>query len=145
MAITISSSTILMCWFKGFSYNFPTIFHDYVFEKISVLPLYRDCLDFYFFDNSSLKVTVGPNPSIIISNNLNDLLITKVKVMIMLRKIVLYFISQFDFILMCYILALQNFPNINACAALRFVLKAEISKKFGARTPAQEMQVKSTN
>ncbi|XP_015169008.1 uncharacterized protein [Solanum tuberosum] len=59
----------------------------------------------------SLKVTVGPNPSIIISNNLNDLLITK------------------------------NFPNINACAALRFVLKAEISKKFGARTPAQEMQV----
>ncbi|KAL3363644.1 hypothetical protein AABB24_012746 [Solanum stoloniferum] len=59
----------------------------------------------------SLKVTVGPNPSIIISNNLNDPLITK------------------------------NFPNINACAALRFVLKAEISKKFGARTPAQEMQV----
>ncbi|XP_004243880.1 uncharacterized protein [Solanum lycopersicum] len=62
----------------------------------------------------SLKVTVGPNPSIIISNNLNDLLITK------------------------------NFPNINACAALRFVLKAEISKKFGARTPAQETQVTSS-
>ncbi|MCD7470466.1 hypothetical protein HAX54_010368 [Datura stramonium] len=60
----------------------------------------------------SLKVTVGPDPSIIISNNLNDLLITK------------------------------NFPNINACAALRFVLKAEISKKLGARTLAQEMQVK---
>lgn len=59
----------------------------------------------------SLKVTVGPDPSIIISNNLNDLLITK------------------------------NFPNINACAALRFVLKDEISKKLGARTPAQEMQV----
>ncbi|KAJ8568631.1 hypothetical protein K7X08_028164 [Anisodus acutangulus] len=59
----------------------------------------------------SLKVTVGPDSSIIISNNINDLLITK------------------------------NFPNINACAALRFVLKAEISKKLGVRTPAQEMQV----
>ncbi|KAM3395120.1 putative protein isoform X1 [Capsicum galapagoense] len=59
----------------------------------------------------SLKVTVGPAPSIIISNNLNDLLITKI------------------------------FPNINSCAALRFVLKAEFSKKLGARTPAQEMQV----
>ncbi|CAN4110119.1 unnamed protein product [Withania somnifera] len=59
----------------------------------------------------SLKVTVGPDPSIIISNNLNDLLIIK------------------------------NFPNINVCAALRFVLKAEISKRLGARTPEQEMQV----
>ncbi|KAK4369273.1 hypothetical protein RND71_013065 [Anisodus tanguticus] len=37
--------------------------------------------------------------------------------------------------------SLKNFPNINACAALRFVLKAEISKKLGVRTPAQEMQV----
>nr|XP_016436824.1 PREDICTED: uncharacterized protein LOC107762943 isoform X1 [Nicotiana tabacum] len=60
----------------------------------------------------SLKLTIGPNSSIIISNNLNDQLITK------------------------------SFPNINACAALRFVLKAEISKKLGARTLAQEMQVK---
>ncbi|XP_019249306.1 PREDICTED: uncharacterized protein LOC109228611 isoform X2 [Nicotiana attenuata] len=59
----------------------------------------------------SLKLTIGPNSSIIISNNLNDQLITK------------------------------SFPNINACAALRFVLKAEISKKLGARTLAQEMQV----
>ncbi|XP_075079553.1 uncharacterized protein LOC107810186 isoform X1 [Nicotiana tabacum] len=59
----------------------------------------------------SLKLTIGSNSSIIISNDLNDQLITK------------------------------NFPNINACAALRFVLKAEISKKLGARTLAQEMQV----
>lgn len=49
MDITISSSTILIYWFKGFSYNFPTIFHDYVFEKSSVLPLCCDCLDFYLF------------------------------------------------------------------------------------------------
>ncbi|KAK4341783.1 hypothetical protein RND71_037599 [Anisodus tanguticus] len=71
---------------------------------------YDVILNYFRLLVQSLKVTVGPDSSIIISNNINDLLITK------------------------------NFLNINACAALRFVLKAEISKKLGARTPAQEMQ-----
>lgn len=79
-----------LSWFTGSKVSltiFLLVFTINVLEESSVLPLCRDRLDFYMFDNSSLKVTVGPDPSITISNNLNDLLITKVKIMIMLRKL----------------------------------------------------------
>nr|GMC48509.1 uncharacterized protein LOC109188339 isoform X1 [Ipomoea batatas] len=60
----------------------------------------------------SLKIVAGSTSSIIISNELNDMAITK------------------------------SFPNMDACSVFAFVLPGEISRKYvGARSLAQEVQM----
>lgn len=74
-----------LSWFAGSKVSltiFLRLFSWLRFWKKVLFYLYvMICLGFYLFENSSLKLTIGPNSSIIISNNLNDQLITKVKVM----------------------------------------------------------------